>query len=142
MNAKIKEWLQGNYSIIIGICIAIIFLMWGISRITTDNGASVVNTTGISNTQSELNTIRQQQSTAIEQNTTARESIRSSITLNERASKAIGVSEEYNNRTKQAITDSQSELARTKDIIGSNTRIIGESRRILESAKERNRTSK
>ncbi len=139
MNDTIKTWLQKNYIFISCILAVVVGCFLLFSSITADNGASNVNTTGISNAQSELNTVRQQQSKAIEQNSNARESIANSIILNERASEAITHSEEYNQRTEQAIRTSESELAGAKDIIRDNTKLIDECRRILETAKEGNR---
>lgn len=139
MNEKIKTWVSSNYMFIIGVIAIICCLFLFIGRITSDNGSSDINTTGISNAERELESARQGQSRAVEQNRDARESITNSITLNERASEAISHSEEYNKRTEQAIKTSQSEFTGAKELIRKNTKLITESRGILESAKARNR---
>lgn len=141
MNEKIKTWVSSNYMFIIGVIAIICCLFLFIGRITSDNGSSDINTTGISNAERELESARQGQSRAVEQNKNARESITNSIDLNERASKAITSSEEYNKRTEQAITTSKSELTEATRIVRENAKLISESRGILERAEERTRAS-
>lgn len=127
------------YYIIVPVC-AIVCIVACILY-CTGGDSNNVDTGRIQNAQQELVTVRQEQQGAIEQNRNARESITDSIDLNERAIKAITSSEEYNRRTEQAITTSQSELREATRIVGDNAKLIGESRSILERAKERTRAS-
>ncbi len=131
--------LMHVYYIIVPICVIVCIVACILCY--TDRNSNNIDTRGIQNAQQELVTVRQEQSRAIEQNRNARESITDSIDLNERAIKAITSSEEYNRRTEQAITTSQSELREATRIVGDNAKLIGESRSILERAKERTRAS-
>lgn len=136
---NITEKYYGCVTVILAIICAIICIV-GIlcyANRTSDH----VDTSGIPNAQQELVTVRQEQSRAIEQNKNARESITDSVDLNERANQAIRTSEEYNRRTEQAITSSKSELTEAARIVDDNTKLISESRGILERAEERTRAS-
>ena len=137
MYERIKNFIRANY-IVIPICIVVIIAcgIWFYS-----NSTSNIDTTGIRNAEQQLERAGEYNQQSIEYNQRVGNAIESSQTLNERAEERINTSIDLNQRTENAI-DTSAELATRARADAERAKvIIGESRDILERAKERNQKS-
>lgn len=136
MHEKIKNIIHAHY-ISVSICVVVILTCaWFYSGRTSN-----IDTTGIRNAEQQLERAGEYNQQSIDYNQRVGNAIENSQTLNERAEERINTSIDLNTGTENAIDTSTELVAKTRaDAIRAKT-IIGESRDILERAKERNQKS-
>ena len=137
MYEQIKNFIHDRY-IVIPVCIVVIITcgIWFYSGRTSN-----IDTTGIRNAEQQLERAGEYNQQSIEYNQRTRDTIESSETLHERAEERINTSIDLNQRTENTIDTSTELTARARSDAERAKVIIGESRVILERAKERNQKS-
>lgn len=139
MNDKIKNWLTNNW---VGVVCVIAILCLSVTGYRYLFGASDIDTTGISNAQTELSNAKDELGKLRQRNAELTESINRSQSINDRTAEGISRVEELNTTASGRISDSQTEIERARNINSDSQRIIDESESILDRAEERNRQGK